>query len=131
MWVQRHVLNPELNRFERIFCIDFPRLNTIIDYDKILVLDSGKVAEYGVPVELLAKPGGNLSQMVDALGTATAAKLRQRAEMAEMTRASQAARPVKASHKGFGGVAVSLPTHPVHRPLMGVPRTRQAPCTSL
>jgi len=31
------------------------RINTIIDYDKILVLDAGKVAEYDSPQNLLKK----------------------------------------------------------------------------
>ena len=32
------------------------RLNTVIDYDRILVLDAGRVVEYGTPRELLEKP---------------------------------------------------------------------------
>ncbi|KAH9269588.1 hypothetical protein BASA83_008409 [Batrachochytrium salamandrivorans] len=32
------------------------RLNTVIDYDRILVLDNGKVVEYGPPYQLLSKP---------------------------------------------------------------------------
>jgi ATP-binding cassette subfamily C (CFTR/MRP) protein 4 len=32
------------------------RLNTVIDYDKILVLDDGKVVEFGPPYQLLDKP---------------------------------------------------------------------------
>lgn len=32
------------------------RLNTVLDYDKILVLDGGKLAEYATPQELLANP---------------------------------------------------------------------------
>merc|ERR1712062_427731 len=33
------------------------RLNTIIDYDKVLVLDKGKVNQYGSPKELFEKRG--------------------------------------------------------------------------
>jgi ABC-type multidrug transport system fused ATPase/permease subunit len=33
------------------------RLNTIIDFDKILVMDKGQVAEHGAPLDLLADTG--------------------------------------------------------------------------
>lgn len=33
------------------------RINTILDSDKVVVLDKGEVAEYGPPQELLAKKG--------------------------------------------------------------------------
>lgn len=33
------------------------RLQTIVDYDKVLVLDKGQVVEYGHPYELLKKDG--------------------------------------------------------------------------
>jgi ABC-type multidrug transport system fused ATPase/permease subunit len=33
------------------------RLQTIVDYDKVLVLDKGSVVEYGHPHELLKKEG--------------------------------------------------------------------------
>ena len=33
------------------------RIETIADYDQILVLDDGEVAEFGAPSELLAKEG--------------------------------------------------------------------------
>src|ERR1700685_1053852 len=33
------------------------RLQTIVDYDKVLVLDKGSVVEYGHPHELLRKEG--------------------------------------------------------------------------
>ena len=39
-----------------VICIAH-RLETVIFYDKVLVLDSGQVAEYGSPAELLAAEG--------------------------------------------------------------------------
>lgn len=33
------------------------RLSTIMDYDKILVLDKGKVSQFGSPLELIKSPG--------------------------------------------------------------------------
>lgn len=33
------------------------RLNTVADYDKIIVMDQGKVVEEGAPYELLMKKG--------------------------------------------------------------------------
>ncbi|KAJ7576855.1 multidrug resistance-associated ABC transporter [Mycena floridula] len=41
------------------------RLQTIMDVDKILVLDGGHLAEFGTPKELLAKEGGMLRSLVD------------------------------------------------------------------
>ncbi|KAL5033223.1 hypothetical protein BDV3_000232 [Batrachochytrium dendrobatidis] len=49
------------------------RLNTVIDYDKILVLDEGKVVEYGTPYALLDKdvsePGAWFARMVAEMGS--------------------------------------------------------------
>lgn len=39
------------------------RLNTIMDYDKILVLENGRVVEFDTPQELLNKPNGVLRQL--------------------------------------------------------------------
>ncbi|KAI9095088.1 P-loop containing nucleoside triphosphate hydrolase protein [Phlyctochytrium arcticum] len=48
------------------------RLNTVIDYDFILVLDDGHVVEYGTPFELLAKevadPTAWFARMVSEMG---------------------------------------------------------------
>jgi ABC-type multidrug transport system fused ATPase/permease subunit len=39
------------------------RLKTIIDYDRILVLDAGQIAEFDEPRVLLMKPGGMFREM--------------------------------------------------------------------
>lgn len=44
------------------------RLNTIIDYDRVLVIDAGKSVEYDTPYNLLTKPTGYFKEMVQALG---------------------------------------------------------------
>lgn len=56
------------------------RLETLIDYDKIVVLDNGGLVEFGSPRELLW-PGndGAFSSMVNETGEEMAAKLRARA----------------------------------------------------
>ena len=58
------------------------RLATIIDSDRILVLDAGKLTEYGAPTQLLGDAGGDLSSMVDSLGPDMAEELRRRADEA-------------------------------------------------
>ena len=40
------------------------RLQTVIDYDKILVLDQGQIVEFDSPRALLAKRDGVFSQFV-------------------------------------------------------------------
>ncbi|KIK08096.1 hypothetical protein K443DRAFT_672979 [Laccaria amethystina LaAM-08-1] len=44
------------------------RLQTIMDADKILVLDSGKIAEFDTPSALLKQDGGMFKSMVDGSG---------------------------------------------------------------
>lgn len=58
------------------------RLATIIDFDKIAVLDGGVVAECAPPHELLQNASGLFSALVDATGEASAAELRERAAAA-------------------------------------------------
>lgn len=54
------------------------RLDTVIDYDKILVLGKGSVLEYGSPHELILK-GGAFCQMVDDTGEEMALDLKEQA----------------------------------------------------
>eukprot|EP01029_Cantina_marsupialis_P002870 TRINITY_DN1275_c0_g1_i11.p1 TRINITY_DN1275_c0_g1~~TRINITY_DN1275_c0_g1_i11.p1 ORF type:complete len:1319 (+),score=555.84 TRINITY_DN1275_c0_g1_i11:63-4019(+) len=54
------------------------RLPTIIDYDLILVMDDGKVAEFDKPKNLVSS-GGIFSQLIDELGPAMAASMREQA----------------------------------------------------
>lgn len=44
------------------------RLQTIIDYDKVLVLDKGEVVEYAHPWELIQKEGGSFRGMCETSG---------------------------------------------------------------
>ncbi|KAF1957257.1 hypothetical protein CC80DRAFT_547174 [Byssothecium circinans] len=44
------------------------RLQTIIDYDKVLVLDQGEVVEFGDPWELVSKEGGTFRGMCEMSG---------------------------------------------------------------
>lgn len=44
------------------------RLQTIIDYDKVLVLDKGEVIEYGHPFDLISKKGGSFRSMCETSG---------------------------------------------------------------
>jgi len=58
------------------------RLDTVIDYDQILVLGDGKVLEYGPPAELLGKEGGVFLSMVNDTGPLMAAELIRMAKSA-------------------------------------------------
>jgi ABC-type multidrug transport system fused ATPase/permease subunit len=44
------------------------RLNTIVDYDRILVMSDGKAVEFDTPQALLANPEGVFTQMVRESG---------------------------------------------------------------
>jgi ABC-type multidrug transport system fused ATPase/permease subunit len=43
------------------------RLETIMDYDKVLVMDEGNVAEMGTPKELLQKKNGKFANLAREL----------------------------------------------------------------
>mmetsp|Transcript_14515 Transcript_14515/g.21627 ORF Transcript_14515/g.21627 Transcript_14515/m.21627 type:complete len:993 (-) Transcript_14515:9-2987(-) len=59
------------------------RLDTIIDYDKILVLGDGKVLEYGPPKELLLNATGHLSSMVKNTGDSMSKLLHRKANVSK------------------------------------------------
>jgi ABC-type sulfate/molybdate transport systems ATPase subunit len=43
-------------------------LQTIIDYDKVLVLDKGEIVEFGDPFDLVSKPDGIFHGMCEMSG---------------------------------------------------------------
>merc|ERR1712232_1057185 len=53
------------------------RLNTIVDYDCVLVMDAGRAAEFDAPAKLLENKNGIFSQLVDATGSESSKALRQ------------------------------------------------------
>ncbi|KAJ8323624.1 hypothetical protein QVD99_007208 [Batrachochytrium dendrobatidis] len=65
------------------------RLNTIIDCDRVLVMDAGKVVEFDEPIKLLDIPDGVFRSLVEQTGDAAAAKLRECAEDARQERISR------------------------------------------
>jgi ABC-type multidrug transport system fused ATPase/permease subunit len=54
------------------------RLDTIMDYDKVLVLGNGRVLEYGSPSSLLENEEGQFYSMVESTGTAMREALRRK-----------------------------------------------------
>ncbi|KAI7743907.1 hypothetical protein M8C21_032018, partial [Ambrosia artemisiifolia] len=67
------------------------RLNTIIDCDRILLLDAGQVVEYDAPVKLLQDDHSAFSKMVQSTGAANAQYLRNLAFGAEEEKAEKVA----------------------------------------
>ncbi|GKA84558.1 ABC transporter C family member 2 isoform X1, partial [Tanacetum coccineum] len=67
------------------------RLNTIIDCDRILLLDAGQVVEYDAPVKLLEDEGSAFSKMIQSTGAVNAQYLRNLAFGAEGDRTEKAA----------------------------------------
>ncbi|KAG2500519.1 hypothetical protein HYH03_001296 [Edaphochlamys debaryana] len=55
------------------------RLDTIIESDKVLVMEAGELMEYAPPAQLLGNPSSMFSKLVDKSGVAAAAALRKMA----------------------------------------------------
>ena len=77
------------------------RLATVIDYDKLVVLHAGAVAESGAPAALLADPASRFSQLVAEVGGESAAQLRA---TADATAAKRAERMNAAASVPTGGI---------------------------
>ncbi|KAF9181719.1 hypothetical protein BGZ50_005356 [Haplosporangium sp. Z 11] len=58
------------------------RLNTVIDYTRVLVLDHGEIKEFDTPANLLSRPDSVFSSMVEETGPMNAALLRSLATAA-------------------------------------------------
>ncbi|KAJ2566165.1 hypothetical protein IW140_005033 [Coemansia sp. RSA 1813] len=64
--IQRTIRGPEFAN-STLFCVAH-RLRTIIDYDRVLVLDKGKVIEFGTPCSLLQNENGIFRSMCEKSG---------------------------------------------------------------
>ena len=54
------------------------RLDTVIDFDKILVLGDGRVLEYGSPKDLLSNEDGAFASMIAHMGDEAATRLKEK-----------------------------------------------------
>ena len=59
-------------------------LNTIMDYNFVLVMDAGRAVEFGSPSELLEIQDGVFSELVDAAGGDASKALRAMAKRAAL-----------------------------------------------
>lgn len=55
-------------------------MNTVIDYDRIMVLEQGEIVEFDSPANLLAIENGHFAKLVDNTGPSNAALLRKLAQ---------------------------------------------------
>lgn len=61
-------IRSEFGRSDSSLLVIAHRLSTIADFDRILVLDAGKVVEWGAPRELLEIEGGVFKGLVEKSG---------------------------------------------------------------
>eukprot|EP00019_Armaparvus_languidus_P007992 CAMPEP_0168601030 /NCGR_PEP_ID=MMETSP0420-20121227/13180_1 /TAXON_ID=498008 /ORGANISM="Pessonella sp." /LENGTH=1006 /DNA_ID=CAMNT_0008639321 /DNA_START=1053 /DNA_END=4070 /DNA_ORIENTATION=+ len=73
------------------------RLNTVIDYDRVLVLADGEIAEYDHPGALLSKPTGLFTGLVEATGKSSSRRLKSLASQRydELNQQKQAQKETK------------------------------------
>ncbi len=63
------------------------RISSVIDYDRLLVLDQGEVAEFDTPIELLRKDSGIFKSLCEQSGRYQ--ELLKAAEASEKDKASE------------------------------------------
>ncbi|KNE67331.1 hypothetical protein AMAG_11802 [Allomyces macrogynus ATCC 38327] len=99
------------------------RLNTIIESDRVLVMEAGQLVEFDEPLALLDRPNGHFASLVANTGEATAAKLRVIAQAAHNERVAKrttkpdaAEDPALLEHAGSptAGSPAKSPTRSVH-----------------
>lgn len=56
------------------------RINTIVGFDKVLVLDRGQLVEYDTPWNLLSKPDSLFYQLAEATGSTNLTQLKSMAK---------------------------------------------------
>ena len=61
-------------------------MHTIIDSDRVLVLDAGQVIEFDSPYNLLQNPTGTFYDMVETTGKGTKGMLREMATLVHETK---------------------------------------------
>lgn len=62
--IQTSMRSP-FRRGETTLVVVAHRLSTVVDFDRILVLDAGQVAEFGSPQELLGRNNGMFREMIE------------------------------------------------------------------
>jgi ABC-type multidrug transport system fused ATPase/permease subunit len=65
------------------------RLNTIIDSDRIIVFEKGRLGEMGTPKKLLKDPNSLFSKLVEETGAEESSKLRRLAKAALKAKAHE------------------------------------------
>lgn len=67
------------------------RLNTIIDSDRIMVMETGRIIEFDAPNELLKKECGAFADMANALGDTYSEQLQNSASFQHRLKLSNGA----------------------------------------
>lgn len=89
------------------------RIQTVLDYDLILVLDQGKVAEFGPPDELLAIPNGEFAGLAAGHRVATSSSSVSAAPKPSESAAAAAAIVAKIAKGTPAAAAPSSPSAPL------------------
>ncbi|KAI9224695.1 P-loop containing nucleoside triphosphate hydrolase protein [Blastocladiella britannica] len=88
------------------------RLNTIIESDRVIVMEGGRLMEFDSPHNLLQIPGGHFASLVGNTGPATSAKLHSIALEAHEARMAAAAAGMSTPGVTAAAMHVPLPISP-------------------